>query len=212
MSTLHSIYRYPLKGFNGQALTSAQLQVDQGLPFDRQFAITNGQNAVNGLGKWTACQAFVRLTKNADLSLYSVQFDEVTERLQLQSPAGEVLVIDLDQSESLRAANTTLERWFPSKGVDKTILAKAHAGYWDHIDAEIAVINLATVDALSQAAQLTIDPLRFRGNLYVSGLPPQAELAWLGQRVRLGDAELEFTRPIDRCSATSQIRAPAKSM
>lgn len=203
MSTIHSIYRYPLKGFSGQSLQSTLLETDKGLPYDRHFAFSNGQKAVEDNGQWTACQAFVRLTKNADLSLYKVAFDEQRHVLALESPKGERLNIQINEKESIREASATLDRWFPSQPPEKTQLMQAQLGYWDHVDAEISIINWATVQALSHAAGLEIDPVRFRGNLYVQGLEAQSELAWLGKRIRIGQAELEITRPIDRCSATS---------
>jgi ferredoxin-NADP reductase/uncharacterized protein YcbX len=203
MSVIDSIYRYPLKGFGGQSLKQAQLLVGSGLASDRQFALSNGQSLIQANGQWTACQAFVRLTKNADLSLYKVAFDERSHLLEIQSPQGEILVIHLESEKSINDAIETLNRWFPSKPPEKTQLFQAALGYWDHVDAEISIINIASVHALSQAAKLDIDPLRFRGNIYVDGLHTQDELAWLGKRIRLGDAQLQITRPIDRCSATS---------
>ena len=157
--------------------------------------------AING--GWTPCQAFIRLTKNADLSLYRLKFDETSNQLHLDSSAGENLAIQLNDPISVQAASITLSRWFPSSIPGKPTVARANAGYWDHVDAEIAIINTQTIDLLSTAAGITIDPLRFRGNLYVNGLLPQAEFSWVGQRIRIGEAEFTITRPIDRCSATS---------
>jgi ferredoxin-NADP reductase/uncharacterized protein YcbX len=203
MSTIQTIYRYPLKGFSGQCLESARLEVRRGLPYDRHLALTNGEKAVEENGQWTACQAFVRLTKNASLPLYKVAFDEQRLVLELQSPKGERLNIKTSDKKSISNASATLDQWLPSRYPKKTQLMQAQLGYWDHADAEISLINLATTQALSLAADVAIDPLRFRGNLYLQGLEAQSELAWLGKRIRIGQAELEITRPIDRCSATS---------
>jgi uncharacterized protein YcbX len=38
-ATLHSIHRYPLKGFAGQVLAQATLTAGKGIPFDRFFGI-----------------------------------------------------------------------------------------------------------------------------------------------------------------------------
>ena len=58
--------------------------------------------------------------------------------------------------------------------------------------------------ALSRKAGKELDPLRFRGNLYLDGLPAWREFAWVGRRVRIGaEVELEILRPIERCKATS---------
>ncbi len=67
----------------------------------------------------------------------------------------------------------------------------------------LSIINRASVEAIAKLAnRKNIDPLRFRGNLLVEGLEPWAEFDLVGQRVRIGEAELEITKRIDRCAAT----------
>ena len=46
---------------------------------------------------------------------------------------------------------------------------------------------------------MAIDPRRFRANLYVEGLEPEAELRWLGRVIRAGNAELEVVDRCERC-------------
>ena len=47
-----------------------------------------------------------------------------------------------------------------------------------------------------------MSPHRFRGNLWVDGWEPFAELALVGRRLRLGEAELAVEARITRCKAT----------
>jgi ferredoxin-NADP reductase/uncharacterized protein YcbX len=83
------------------------------------------------------------------------------------------------------------------------LVRTAAAGLWDWPAAHLSIINLATVDALAEAAGEPVDPRRFRGNLYLGGLPAWGELALLGRRIRLGDAVLEVFQVTDRCRATT---------
>jgi uncharacterized protein YcbX len=46
---------------------------------------------------------------------------------------------------------------------------------------------------------MEVDHRRFRANLYVGGLAPEEEIAWLGQRLQAGDAELEVVSRCERC-------------
>ena len=48
---------------------------------------------------------------------------------------------------------------------------------------------------------VAVHPLRFRGNLYVEGLPAWAEFDWLGKTVAAGDVAFEAYARIDRCAA-----------
>jgi ferredoxin-NADP reductase/uncharacterized protein YcbX len=207
-SLLQGIFRYPLKGFQAQALSEITLSAHKGLPFDRAFAITNAQLAHAKAGAWTPCQAFVRLTKNITLPLFDVQFDSASMSLALRHPDGASLQVALNSEASILQANAVLQRWFPAlpnaiHGAPQLVSAHTNTGYWDHHDACISIINSASVAQLSSAAGKQIDPARFRGNLLVSGLPAWQELHWPGHRIEIGDAVLEVLRPIDRCIATS---------
>ncbi|GAA3115645.1 MOSC domain-containing protein [Streptosporangium carneum] len=195
MAWLERLVRYPLKGFGGQDLDRTALRAGAGLPYDRFLAVANGRSPVRPGGRWTRCEAFVRLTRNPELPLFHVDADD--SALTLVSPGGEKLKVDLDDPE---AADEVLASWFPS---EETRLVRAEAGYWDHEDAHISLINLETADALSRAAGRPLDPLRFRGNLYVRGLPAWEEFGLLGRRLMVGGTELEILRLIDRCRATS---------
>ncbi|MGH6943623.1 MAG: MOSC domain-containing protein, partial [Geminicoccaceae bacterium] len=48
-----------------------------------------------------------------------------------------------------------------------------------------------------------VDPVRFRANLYIAGLPAWAELDWVGGGLAAGDVRFEVTKRIDRCAATN---------
>jgi ferredoxin-NADP reductase/uncharacterized protein YcbX len=202
---LSKIYRFPLKGFSGQSLSFAHCLADQGITFDRAFAVSNAQRAIAAGGNWTACQAFVRLTKNPSISRFVARFDEDRLTLRLTHPSAETLIVALNDPASIELANAKLRQWFPAERavVGAPQLVSARAGYWDHDDATISIINAASVEQLAYASGHAIDSLRFRGNLLVAGARPWEELQWLGCEIKVGDVTLEILRPIDRCSATS---------
>jgi MOSC domain-containing protein len=66
-------------------------------------------------------------------------------------------------------------------------------------DAPVLIVNLASVAAFSLEAGMQVDHRRFRANLYVDGLEPEAEVRWLGRRIRAGEAELEVIARCVRC-------------
>ena len=66
-------------------------------------------------------------------------------------------------------------------------------------DSHVLVVNLATVQAFGLSVGAEIDPRRFRANLYVEGLEPEAEVRWLGHRIQAGSAELEVVKRCERC-------------
>jgi uncharacterized protein YcbX len=203
-AVLRDIIRYPIKGFSGQAMPKATLVKDEGLPFDRHLAFTNGQKEVAPDGGWTPCGAFVRLTKNSDLPLFKITFEDTNETAIVTHPDGRRVTIARGDPPSLEIANTRIAEWFPQKS-DKPALSwtRPGFGYWDHDDAALSIINLDSVEQLSGLAGVDIDPRRFRGNLLIKGGGAWSEFDLLGRQLHIGDAVLEILRPIDRCSATS---------
>jgi hypothetical protein len=60
------------------------------------------------------------------------------------------------------------------------------------------------VAALEDVVGAAIDPLRFRGNVYVAGWPAWRELDLVGQEIAIGpDARLKVVKRIVRCAATN---------
>ncbi len=194
------IIRYPIKGFAGESLPNVDLKPGSGVPGDRRWAIRNGSLDVETDGRWAPCQAFVRLTQETDLPLYrvkSIEKNNVTTGIYLHHPDGDIIPV----AESAENVDR-LTSWFlhENMGFSK---AKPDMGYWDHSDAKISIINLTTVKALSKAAGVELSPKRFRGNLLIQTDEPWAEFSFVGQRMMVGEVELEILRPIDRCKATS---------
>ena len=48
-----------------------------------------------------------------------------------------------------------------------------------------------------------VDPLRFRGNIHVSGWPAWHEFDLLGAQIAIGDVRLKVVKRIVRCAATN---------
>ncbi|MFY0660008.1 MAG: MOSC domain-containing protein [Shimia sp.] len=193
MVTVASLYRYPIKGLPGEALPSVALTDGEGFPGDRRRAIETGSLPVQPEGKWTACQAFQRMTIRPELTCYAVR--SVGDVVRVTAPSGTSATI-LPETDQVAAFSEEMD--------GQTQLARAGGGrgYWDHPDAAVSIINLSTVEAIGKALGREIDPLRFRGNIYVRAKPWE-EFSWLGKTLRFGDVELQIIRPIDRCKGTS---------
>jgi uncharacterized protein YcbX len=67
----------------------------------------------------------------------------------------------------------------------------------------VSIINLASVAAVENAAGAPVNPLRFRGNLYVAGWSAWHEFDLVGQTLSVGkNARLKIVKRIQRCAAT----------
>ncbi|WP_157968513.1 MOSC domain-containing protein [Streptomyces geranii] len=197
---LETICRYPVKGMTGQPMTDTVLIAGRGLPMDRLLGLSGGViPAEADRNGWISSEALLRLRKNAELSRYQLAVEG--EVLWLTAPDGRRLRLGLD-ADGLAASSERIGDWFPPGPLGPVRFERPGAALWDWPDAPLSIINLDTLRAMAEAADVPVDPRRFRANLYVSGLGAWRELDLPGHRVRLGGAELEITFPTERCRAT----------
>ena len=68
----------------------------------------------------------------------------------------------------------------------------------------VSIINLASVAAVAQLVGGPVDPLRFRGNLYVEGWPAWREFDLLDREIAIGPrVRVKAVKRIVRCAATN---------
>ena len=88
------------------------------------------------------------------------------------------------------------------RGPPKVLHAPGHS-FSDVAKKVVSIINLASVAELESAMGAPVDPLRFRGNLHVSGWPAWHEFTLLGSEIIVGaKARLKVVKRIVRCTAT----------
>lgn len=92
--------------------------------------------------------------------------------------------------------------WPEQHSAPKRFLRSPPEGMADNGEAQVSIMNHSSLRALSQRLQTNLDPLRFRGNLWVDGLAPWEEFDLIGKRIRIGAIEFEVTERIERCRAT----------
>ena len=86
------------------------------------------------------------------------------------------------------------------KGPPKVLSGGDHS-FSDVARKVVSIINLASVAALEDIVGQPVDPLRFRGNLYVSGWPAWSEFEKVGRTLVAGDARLNVVKVTSRCAA-----------
>jgi MOSC domain-containing protein len=68
----------------------------------------------------------------------------------------------------------------------------------------VSIINLGSVAAIENVVGAPVHPLRFRGNVYVTGWPAWSEFDLLGREITIGKAaRLKIVKRIVRCAATN---------
>ncbi|MEV0800407.1 2Fe-2S iron-sulfur cluster-binding protein [Kribbella sp. NPDC050281] len=194
-----SVWVYPVKGAAGVAVDGVDVLPGTGAIHDRSVAIARGDQPVPPRTPWRLRSAFKQVARDPDMTQVTVTMPtpgvvELRHRAHPDGPS-----VRSDQAQPHQEA--VLRQWFGESGL--RLVHGDAAALWDVADAELSVINLATIRVLEQLTGTTLDIRRFRANVYVDGLPAFAELSWVGRRIRLGDCEAEVIRPTARCRATS---------
>ena len=205
MATVAQIYRYPVKGLSAEALPRATLTPGETIPFDRAWAIENGPSGFDpGAPKHLPKICFLMLMRNERLAQLATAFDDASRTLTIRQNGDVKLQARLDTGEGRRAIEDFFRAFAADdlRGPPKVLEAPGHS-FSDTAAPVLSLINLATVRAIGDALGAEVNPRRFRGNLYVEGLPAWSEFDWVGKRLRIGTIEFTVAKRIDRCAATN---------
>lgn len=201
---IETIYRYPVKGLTAEAMEEVNLAPGATLPEDRRFALSQGDSPFDPAAPaWMSKRNFGCLMVNARLALVHSAFDARTGELLLRLPGQPPLMASTRSEEGRTAIAAALTTYMgeEARGTPRFLEAPGHS-FSDVAKKVVSIIGLSSLHALEKAAGMTLDPLRFRANVYVSGGSPWAEFDWIGQEIQLGQARLRVVKRIVRCPAT----------
>lgn len=217
--TIHSIYRYPIKGLGPEALKQVMLFAGQGIPHDRRFAIAHASTCLDPeKPEWLPKTHFFMLMRDEKLAQLHTRFDEQTGFLTIERSGHALLRVCLTDSDGRKALETFFSEFFMNHpdGPPKIVEAPGHA-FFDakrkpnsSTDKYVSLVNLASVRKVEYAAQASVDPIRLRANIYFEGAAAWDELDWIGVNLKMGQARLRVLSPITRCPATSVNPATAE--
>jgi uncharacterized protein YcbX len=206
VATIRAIYRYPVKGLSAEALGTAALRPGETLAGDRRYAIENGPSGFDPAAPgYLPKQRFLMLMKNERLARLDTHFDGATQVLVIKENGRETVRGDLGTP----AGCTAIERFFAEFCADELrgpprVLAAPNHSFSDVAKKAVSIINLASVAAIEGMVDRPVDPLRFRGNLYVDGWSAWREFDLVGQEIAIGaQARAKVVKCIVRCAATN---------
>ena len=203
---IQGIYRYPVKGLSPEPLQGVRLAVGETLPGDRRYAIENGPSRFDpAQPHYQPKTHYLMLMRNERLATLRTRLEEPSQTLVVAARGREAARGDLGTP----AGRSAIEQFFAGFCADELrgpprLLQAPGFSFSDVARKVVSIINLASVKALAETIGAAIDPLRFRGNLYVTGWPAWHELDWVGREIAIGaDARLRIVKRIVRCAATN---------
>jgi uncharacterized protein YcbX len=204
-ATIRAIYRYPVKGLSAEKLPTATLVAGEMLAGDRRYAIENGPSGFDPAAPaYLPKQRFLMLMKNERLARLDTSFEDASRTLSIRDNGREAARGDL----STRQGRAAIEAFFAAfcsdelRGPPKILEAPGHS-FSDVARTVVSIINLASVAKVAEFVGRPVDPLRFRGNLYVEGWPAFGELDLVGRDIAIGSARARIVKRIVRCAATN---------
>ncbi len=202
---VHSLYRYPVKGLTPEALAGVDLQPGATMPFDRAFAIENGPGRFDPEApRHLPKISFLMLMRDERLATLQTQFDDAAETLTIKRDGKQVARGTLTTTIGRQMIEQFLGAYMKAslRGAPKIVAANGHS-FSDVAAKCLHIVNLASLRELERAVGKPVDPLRFRANVYLEGLPAWEEFNWLKKDIGLGSARLSVFKRTMRCDATN---------
>ncbi|WP_257098987.1 MOSC domain-containing protein [Pseudovibrio flavus] len=207
-----SLASFPVKGLSPHPWRTVDLECGETFPFDRQYAVENGPSGFDPASPTHISKMrFIVLARFAELARLQSAFDPETHTLSLYENGKLVCSGDLTKNEGCKAIEAFFDETMRDQlsGPAKVLHAAGHS-FSDLSSKRVHLVNAETVRAVGKEMGMDLDPLRFRANLIVEGLPAFAELEWADKKISCGDVNFRFHKRTKRCAAVDVNPATAE--
>ena len=198
------LYRYPVKGLTAEALESAEVESGGAIPWDRAFALAQGDNDFDPAApSWRQKANFMCQMKNARIAGLFSFFEPRTRMLAIRAPDGSSVVENALSEDGRERIAAFLADYLgeEARGQPRFHHVPGHM-FSDQRAKVISMINMASLRDFETKVGARRHRRRFRANVWFSGAPAWSERGWSGQQIQMGGAVLRVVKGIVRCAAT----------
>jgi hypothetical protein len=195
----------PVKGLAVEHVEEVDL-LEHGLRGDRVFFLVDeNDRLVNNKGR------------RGPLQLVHGAYDEDADALTIRLADGRELSGDVERGEEIvtnfhrvplparRVAGPWDEALSTLLGEEVRLVAPPHGGADRRRSGAATLLGESSLEAIAGVLGVdAVDARRFRMNFGVEGLEPHAEDAWIGRRVKVGEAVVVPQGNVGRCAITTQ--------
>ena len=200
--SLVALWRHPIKGLGREGLTSVDLQANAPMPMDRAWALLH--HAAEQIDTWQPRRNFLVVASGPKLAQVTAQSDG--DDIVLYHP--DLPDLTVNPATGTDAVVAWVKHIWPDDRPAPTRLVKAPPqGMADNGEAQVAILNRASLRALSERVGQDLVETRFRGNVIVDNIPPWGEFDWVGKGITIGEVAFDVTERIERCRATEATPA-----
>jgi uncharacterized protein YcbX len=174
------------------------------MPWDRVWAIAHEAARLDPASRaWAPCANFARGAKSPELMAIRARVDEAAGRVTLSHPRQAPITVDPDAPEDAARLVAWVTPLSAAGRARPAFVVRAEVGMTDSGYPSVSVLSRSSLAALGQRLGRPLAMERFRGNLWLEGLAPFAELELVGRDIRVGGATLRVRERITRCKATT---------
>lgn len=212
MPRVVALYRYPVKGFTPEACERLTVLENGRIAGDRALGFRFGDSQLPETA-WSRKHGFAVLVNTPGLARLATRFDSGKKRLRIELDGTAVADEALDDA-GRRKLEAAIERYVvpladnplaghPERRPLRLVGDGVTPRYQDSEQGQVTLHSRESLSALANALDTQkLDEARFRSNIAIEGVKAWEEQDWIGRRVRIGDVELDVTRPKTRCLAT----------
>lgn len=197
------IVRHPVKSIGWEIMPGVTLTPGQTLPGDRAWAVTHAATRFDtGAPAWAPKLNFVRGWGSS--ALMAVRAETLApDRYRFAHPDRPALDADLSADAGRAALIDWVAPLWPSVRPEPAAVVRVPGrALTDQSEPLVSVLSLTSLAHLGSQIGQDLSVHRFRGNLWLDGLPPWAERDWIGQDIAIGTVRLRVEAHIGRCRAT----------
>jgi uncharacterized protein len=197
------LVRHPIKSAGFEAVGAVTLTPGAAFPFDRVWAVAHAAARLTDPPTWASKLQFLRGWGSASLMAVSCQSDAAEAAVTLSHPQRptERFCPD-DPADAARLIDWLRPLWPENRPEPARVVRVPGQALTDQDQPLISINALSSLADLSARMDRDLSPHRFRGNIWVDGWEPWAELDLIGQDITIGQARLRVEDPIGRCRAT----------
>jgi len=204
MLSVKHITCHPIKAVGRAELDQVKLVEHQTMQGDRQFAVAHEASKFDSDSTdWAHCSNFIRGAKAPELQAISITNYLQNAMMELKHPDHPPFRFNPYNKDEHAGFINWVAQFVPDNRAQPVALVAADRGMTDSDFASISILNLASLDALSQKAGRDMLPERFRGNFWLDGVEAWEERSWIGKTLQIGQAQVIIRENIGRCMATT---------
>lgn len=197
------LVRHPIKSAGYEPVASVELAAGAAFPFDRVWAVAHAAARLTVPLTWATKLQFLRGWGSADLMAISCASDSAAALVTLSHPRRPIAAFRPDDpADAARLIEWLRPLWPGNRPEPARVIRVPGQALTDQDQPLISINSLSSLADLSARMGRPLSPHRFRGNIWVDGWAPWAELDLIGKEITVGTARLRVEEPIGRCRAT----------